>query len=245
MTQSKAENIFQEFFLKFVKAKGFDVPDKRLANAYKKTTFGYLYIGNNITDKAHKLHVLCGVSARLDQVENIITPFANEIEGKNLDYYAGNFVTLITSSIPYVKLYSRDWELDFNSLIIQRTEGSVNEYCHLFEKLIDTHMMPLVESLLDYKVLENKIRKTTSNYEDLNWKEPKSGERFTEFLSLQYHLFRMLIIAWLAGVDDFEEVYVKLNASKQELINYGGKIAKYPIALDKIYHQLKTTPINR
>lgn len=240
ITGAKAESLFLKCFLKFAKLHGFNNnPDRKIALAYKKTSFGYLSIGNTITDYAFNLHSFCSVAARLDVVENIIAPYAIEIEETELDYYAGSFVTLFIPSVSFTNLYAEHWEIEDGQFIIPRSEEGVQQYCALFEEMMKEHLMPFAESLIDYKILERKLREATNNYEDFDLPKAKSGIRFDHIINLQFNRFRILIIARLAEVIDFDEVYKKLCANNQKLLDYGGRFAKHPAVMKKIYQLLK------
>ena len=126
---------------------------------------------------------------------------------------------------------------DIFQIPIEDTPEGITAFCDLLEYNIVEKMLPLAEKFNDLVYLERCIREALNEYTDFSLENIEKN--LYPFFNRIGGDFRVLIIAKLAGVDDYEQIYERLLRFSEQRSKSDDFFKNYPIVMKNLYEDLK------
>lgn len=220
-------------FKQFVKDHQFVQRNKTLLNFERKIDGGSQDLFCNIIYWIGQYQGFFGISNRIDDVENVLWKYLPDINVNMID----NIMETTNISMYYV---NEKKELPLNEYgritIIDSDEG-VKSFCSFMENNFEEKILPIAKKYNDLKYVESCIRKALNGYIDFSLENLEKN--LFSFINRVGFEFRILIIAKLVGVDDYEQIYQNLLNECNRLANKDEFFKNYPVVMQSLYEDLK------
>ncbi|ANE52831.1 hypothetical protein [Flavisolibacter tropicus] len=211
---------------------GFQQKEKDLLSFKKMTEAGFEHISIVTAYWAGEYNGSFGYAKRLDVVESPLWKYREQIRS---NYREDIDVTLFFSMKYMDSAIARKLN-EMHQLTIDPSPEGIASFCQLVTDTIVNKAMPLADQFNDIQFLEQQIRVALKEYSDFSNENKEAN--LLSFVNRLGHNFRMLVIAKLTSVADYEMIYEKLLDESVKWANEDEFFKDYPFVMKSLYKGL-------
>ncbi|ANE52827.1 hypothetical protein [Flavisolibacter tropicus] len=212
---------------------GYEQKEKDRLYFIKQTEAGCEQIGIVTTYWAGEYNGFFLLSKRVNAIESWLWSYKNEIGIRSIK---DDIDVTISFSMKYMCPAIAGKLNEIRQLTINPSPEGIASFCQLVVETIENKAMPLADQFNDIHFLEQQIRSALKDYSDFSVKNKE--DNLYSFLNRLGHNFRMLVIAKLAGVADYEMIYEKLLDESVKWANEKAFFKDYPSVMQSLYQDL-------